>query len=480
MRKGKNRMIEQMHKKISVQLGGWIFGCFLLAALIGVVGFFSLHGVGRLTGLFRTAHVSFEEERKDLQGECIELMDHLYQNDWELEELWNHANQLPGKSYLTDGDGKILYLNDKDRGEGALLSLSQFRVGYNAKNEEEEFYGIYPVVVGEKNYYLLNHTIFKGDRYYTDEAIYIIAAVLATIVFFLSILYGVMRKVTYITQIGKDAKTIALTGEKVDVEVRGEDELAVIATNLNDMQNTLLLKIKEEKELNRREKELLTNLSHDLKTPVTIIMGYLDILKKGIQKNDTIYQLDEKQVEYITKSYDKTVDLNEMIEKLLNVVREDEQGKELKKENVNLSLVIKQIHQEFQEYADQNKLTLVSEFDKEPIYMDADVEKLVAIFHNLYSNAIKYCEPGKEIKSILKTESHRIHFSIQNGSKQIEEEELEHLYDKFYRADKARNSKIQGNGIGLHIVKKYVEWHEGKTWAEYKDGELIFHVTFLI
>lgn len=296
----------------------------------------------------------------------------------------------------------------------------------------------------------------------------IVAILIFTIgigVFLIIFLSLVNSKIKYIKYISQQVSKIANEELGLSLEVKGNDELAELCKNINSMSKQLKDKFEYEIEIKNAKTELITNVSHDLRTPLTAIIGYLDILKSKKYKDI------EQEKEYLSSTYNLSIKLKKLIDELFEYTKLSSSGIELKFEEIDLGLILNQMLGEYVPVFEAKGLSVITDID-EKLYTKVDVEKIVRVFDNVLNNAEKYSIKPSEIIVNAETRADDIYISISNKGEHINQDKLKRMFDKFYRVDVSRSSNVEGSGLGLAISKKIIELHNGDIWGEC-DGELI-------
>ena len=256
----------------------------------------------------------------------------------------------------------------------------------------------------------------------------------------------------------KNVEYISLPAELDDVEkklnhLKAESE-----------KNERLAKESEEKKDN-----LIVYLAHDIKTPLTSMIGYLSLL-------DEIDDMPLKQrKKYTSVALNKSYKLEELINELFDIARFNSEHIVLEKEELKLNMMLEQIIDDF--YPILNELGKSIQFHtEENIILMADPDKLSRVFNNLIKNAINYSKEESEIIINAKKEEDYVLVEVKNVGKQISQEKLNKIFEKFYRLDSSRNSNTGGSGLGLAIAKDIVELHNGTITAQSDKNETIFKV----
>ena len=231
------------------------------------------------------------------------------------------------------------------------------------------------------------------------------------------------------------------------------------------MQHNIDRMMKEERENDRKNMELITNLSHDIKTPMTIITGYLDVIISHK------YESEEERDTYTKKAFQQVEKINGMIHKIFVLARNEKPQVSMNnKTRCNISLMLKQDVSEFEGVALKQERNFIADITERPVYADVDVEHMREVFDNILMNAIKYSKKNTDIIVALLEDNDSIVINVSNMTDSIKKSDCERIFDKFYRADHARNSSIAGNGLGLSIVKETVEGLGGSVKADYEKG----------
>ncbi len=240
-----------------------------------------------------------------------------------------------------------------------------------------------------------------------------------------------------------------------------DDELGQLCMDLEDMRKRLKSNAEEKVAFDRENKELISNISHDLKTPVTAIKGYAEGIMDGVADTP------EKMERYIRTIYNKAEEMDTLINELtfyskidtnripynFNIISVNEYFNDCA-EDLSLELESKNVEFGFFNYVDKG------------IKVIADAEQIKRVVHNIVNNSLKYMDkPKAKINLRVKDVGDFIQVELEDNGKGIAAKDLPNIFDRFYRSDASRNSSKGGSGIGLSIVKKIIEEHGGKIWA---------------
>ena len=278
------------------------------------------------------------------------------------------------------------------------------------------------------------------------------------ILFFCLAFWFLQRKsFAYIGALSAAMRNMAEGDLRAVVHIEGDDEFSEMGANLNRLGEELQSLMEREREAEKSKSELVTNIAHDLRTPLTSIVGYLDILRTKRDGLDA-----ETAVHYTEIAYEKSKKLEKLINELFGFTKLS--GGELVMHVRTLDLVqlLAQLLEEF--YPSFSKAGLHYELiaDRESLSLEGDPELLARVFENLIGNAIKYGAEGKQLRVFLNTAEQFVTVRVVNYGKVIPAEELPHVFDRFYRVEQSRNTKTGGTGLGLTIAKNIVEMHRGE------------------
>ena len=270
----------------------------------------------------------------------------------------------------------------------------------------------------------------------------------------------------YIVQITQAMDSILKTPEK---EIQLPEDLLLIENRLNKMRVDIISKEKEVKEAEAKKNDLIVYMAHDLKTPLTSVIGYLTLLsdEPNISK--------ETQERYLKIALDKANRLEELTNEFFDITRFNLQRMPINRKEINLSYLLDQLVDECYPMLASRNLTCKLEKPNQIIYW-GDGDKLARAFDNLLKNAINYSYEGTEIKIVAREEEDQIFLSFHNKGDQIPSYKLEKIFEKFYRLDEARTSGTGGAGLGLAITKQIIELHGGSIEASSQGNDIDFHV----
>ena len=251
------------------------------------------------------------------------------------------------------------------------------------------------------------------------------------------------------------------------------DEVSEVSKAFEEMRLKLKDSMQKQIQYETNRKELISNISHDLKTPVTAIKGYVEGIKDGIADTP------EKMEKYIQTIYLKANDMDKLIEELFLFSKLDLNSVPFHFEKVDIVSYLKYNIEEFQFDLEKRSIEIDLKVEgRTKIYVIADREKIRRVLVNIVENSIKYIDKDKgKINIILREKNNFVEIEIKDNGKGILKESIPHIFDRFYRGDLARNSNTGGSGLGLSIAKKIIEEHGGQIKAkseEYKGTSITF------
>lgn len=247
------------------------------------------------------------------------------------------------------------------------------------------------------------------------------------------------------------------------------DELKQVEDRMNQIKQQAIRNARLAKESEQRKNDLIVYLAHDLKTPLTSVIGYLTLLRDELQISE---ELREK---YLSISLDKAERLEDLINEFFEITRFSLTNLSLELSRTNLSRMLEQIVYEFKPILDTKNLEC--KLDIAPnMEIKCDVNKMERVFDNLIRNAINYSFENSTIEITVSKEQDHISMSFLNHGNTISEEKLSRIFEQFYRLDTSRATKTGGAGLGLAIAKEIVELHHG-TITSSSENE---HIEFVV
>ncbi|MGG7143011.1 sensor histidine kinase [Clostridium nigeriense] len=404
--------------------------------------------------------LSSEYENEEING---------LEDEKTIESILNSYSDDKSKIYLTDLDGKILYKVNGDVQDKLDIYTILDRTNTIQEEGAERVY-LYPVnIKGDRAYliYYKTPTPYIEYEYYTDTNSFL-ALVFSVIVFISIFIIVTNKKMKYIDEIASGVRIISNGDLSYRVQEKGKDEIKNLAENINTMAAEIQSRIEAERRSEKTKSELITNVSHDLRTPLTSVMGYIGLIKEGKYEDEVMMR------EYLNIAFNKSNQLKELIEDLFEYTKLNNQGIVLEKNKVNIVEFLSQIIEEYIPMFEENEIEVVKENVDEKQIVEIDAGKMVRVIENLFSNAIKYSyKPGKVTVATYKHDGY-VNIVIKNKGDNIPKEKVERLFDRFYRVDEARNSNVKGSGLGLAISKNIVKLHDGDIWAECVGNDVSF------
>ena len=250
------------------------------------------------------------------------------------------------------------------------------------------------------------------------------------------------------------------------LEVDGTDEFAELCRDFEEMRRRLKESAEEKVLLDKENKELISNISHDLKTPITAVKGYVEGIMDGVA--DTTEKMDR----YVRTIYNKTNEMDHLINELTFYSKIDTNRIPYTFSKLNVDDYFSDCAEEVGLELETRGIQLYyANYVEKDVLVIADGEQIRRVIHNIISNAIKYMDKPKGVIQIrVKDVGDFIQVEIEDNGKGIASKDLTYIFDRFYRTDVSRNSSKGGSGIGLSIVRKILEDHGGKVWATSREG----------
>ena len=308
----------------------------------------------------------------------------------------------------------------------------------------------------------LNYEIYDWIVYNRDIVLYAYMAVVLTIT-----IYRFISK--YVDGIGEVYNSLDLILKEDSETIKLPDNASQFSEKLNDIKYNYIATKNSERDAEAKKNDLIMYMAHDLKTPLTSIIGYLTLLsdEKDISK--------ESQEKYIKIALDKSLRVEELTNQFFDITRYNLHSMPIDKKEINLSYLLEQLVDECYPMLEKNNLKCNYNGPKKVMYI-GDGDKLARAFDNLLKNAINYSYKDSTIEINLEQTENKIYISFKNKGDKIPEYKLNKIFEKFYRADDARTSSTGGAGLGLAITKEIIELHNGNISVKNDDEYIEFNI----
>lgn len=426
---------------------------------------------------------------RNLQYTALKNPDKLLQDEYK-EEI--RALDLPEKLntlVLIRKNGEITTINDFETEAGEKLadkfrtltnpSLPEFG-SQNDLNNEELFDKTGYVVKRQIDFYFSDQT--EGSVFVLNKVVNISAYASKFIIRYFKILFTIVIIIMFFIFIHgthlivKKLKAIILATHRAKeedfsyrIKFRGFDMFTILSEQINHMLETLEKGQNERKKLEENRQSFISNLTHDLKTPLTAIKIHVDAIDDGLVTNP------EKEKQYMKNIQKKLKDIDSMIDEL-KIFNELDIGKEnYNFYEIDFDAYLRDLMEEFKYEIDLQKVVLTYNSNPECDYMvNIDPEKMKRLISNLWNNSLKYVqrEPIRIDMHLERNEGEPSNYKliIKDNGNGVPENELEKIFDQYHRVDSARNPNISGSGLGLAICKRIVTEHRGSICARNNGG----------
>ncbi len=337
-----------------------------------------------------------------------------------------------------------------------LYGLSHTKLAQQIKDSTEV---VYDISIGESSNSQTQVRLIAKDVLFTATVILVFTA--------LSIGLWIYRSIaTPLVKLKKATQNIKEGNLDFVLEAEGDDEFSELCRDFEEMRKRLKESAEEKVLMDKENKELISNISHDLKTPITAVKGYVEGIMDGVADTP------EKMERYVKTIYNKTNEMDHLINELTFYSKIDTNRIPYTFSKLNVEDYFSDCAEEVGLELETRGIELVyANYVENDVLVIADGEQIRRVIHNIISNAIKYMDKPKGIIQIrIKDVGDFVQVEIEDNGKGIAAKDLPSIFDRFYRTDVSRNSSKGGSGIGLSIVKKILEDHGGKVWATSRLG----------
>ena len=335
----------------------------------------------------------------------------------------------------------------------ALFGISETQ-HRNAANSESAQETSYDITISDTGSSQARIQIMTKDLFFTAFIILIFTGV--------SVGLWIYRSVAApLVKLRKATQNIKEGNLDFVLDVEGTDEFSELCRDFEEMRRRLKESAEEKIAMDKENKELISNISHDLKTPVTTIKGYAEGIMDGVADTP------DKVAKYVRTIYNKASEMDVLINELTLYSKIDTN-------RIPYNFTILSVNDYFNDCSEDLSLDLEAKnvefgyfnYVEPEVKVIADPEQIKRVVHNIVNNSVKYMDKDKpKINLRVKDVGDFVQVEIEDNGKGIASKDLPNVFERFYRTDASRNSSKGGSGIGLSIVKKIIEEHGGKIWA---------------
>lgn len=260
---------------------------------------------------------------------------------------------------------------------------------------------------------------------------------------------------------------------KIPFQLTGDNERVV--TSVNFLVDNVIKSMEDERRIEKSKDDLVTSVSHDLRTPLTSIIGYLGLIE------DHQYQSEADLLKYCKIAYEKAQQMKLLVDQLFEYTKANNlKQRQLEMNPIDVNQLLAQLETSFALEADKKGIKIVVKPLKKDVIMSSNAELVGRIFNNLITNAIAYGEGAKKITLSVKAKGDQIQFTVANDGKKIPSAVTERIFERFYREESSRNTNTGGSGLGLAIVKEIIQNQGGTIKVSSNDKLTAFVFTLPI
>lgn len=321
---------------------------------------------------------------------------------------------------------------------------------------------IYKIILG-----IYPSVIWAIEDIFMSKYTYMMIILVLSILIYIRISY---RKINKIALLIESVDMIAKGDLEKRIDIKSNDSIGRFANNINSIIERLKNITDQERKAQQMKNDLITNISHDLRTPLTSIIGYLHLIEEDKYKDEVHLRY------YASVVYEKSKKLNIIINDLFELTKLQNKSLPLNKISINLIELISQVISAMQYQLNQCSMKVRTNFSSDKLIIFADPDKIVRVFENLISNAMKYGNDGIYIDIFTKKEDNKAVIEIVNYGKAIPQSDIPFIFDRFYRVEKSRNTNDGGSGLGLAIARDIIDIHGGSIFVSSDSDRTIFKI----
>jgi len=291
--------------------------------------------------------------------------------------------------------------------------------------------------------------------------------------FYLSLFYRHEKRRQFFksfNQLVTDTKKYVSSPEIGFSPVYRDERLLQLTESINMIISKMDTLRQEERNAQRTKNDLITNVSHDLRTPLTSIIGYLSLIREDKYRDEVELRY------YIDIVYEKSTLLHRLIHDLFEYTRVQNHQLKVNKVPLNIKEMLGQLVEHYRIELEQMKYVCDERYSSEPLITEADGNLLIRVFENLLSNALKYGIWKKQIDISATIRNNKILVEVTSYGNPIPAMDLPHIFERFYQVDKSRGMHAESSGLGLAIAKSIVEIHEGEIQVVSDEEKTVFSV----
>jgi len=352
----------------------------------------------------------------------------------------------PVKDFIAS-DGLEFILGDDPRQPGNKTVFSATAVTTN-----DELQGYVYIVLASEKYETIAEAFSTGFFLKVGTTAFLITLFGAFLIGVL-LIYFLTKNLRIIIQ---TVKRFEDGDYKARIPIHSNDEIAVIGRTFNQMADSILANMEDLKQVDHLRRELIANVSHDIRSPMAVIHGYIDTL---LIKAESLKP--EEQKKYLQIALRSSEKLKKLVADLFELSKLESQQMEVHRQSVKLQELLEASHEEFSLMAAKKKIDFQVKIDPMALPVMADIGLMQRVIQNLLENAIKYTPENGSVRLEAISKSNKLELAISNTGAGIKESEIPHLFDRFYRSDeRIKTEAALSSGLGLAIVKKILEIHD--------------------
>lgn len=465
-----------IQKKLVLSFGAMVLVPIVLFTLATFAMFYVFSGGEGITQATSSERIDHREDFfSELKLKTTEEPTDLLENDY-LQEIDAQLN-LSDYGLLVRVNNELVYQSQLFSEESLLDSLPTFGEFINHTHESIRIHDI-PYKLRQHDFYFPNQQ--QGSIFIVEEASAIeqfsqsyLPAILIILVLILIFTNGLLSYfvsrsfIKPIKLLQKSTEQIQQGDLTFELKTNRKDEIGELMTDFEEMRRKLQESIERQIQYENDRKLLLSNISHDLKTPISSIKGYIE----GI--NDGIANTEEKRNKYLHTIYKRADDMDAMINELFLYSTLDMNQAPFHFSKLDLVRYVSDYLDELQIDLEKKGIELLfNPGEASSLFVQADREKITRVIDNIIQNSIKYLDKDHSMISLSILEREQdVLLKIEDNGRGISEDDIPHIFETFYRADASRNKHTGGTGLGLAIAKQIIEGHEGQIWSESQLGK---------